>query len=294
MNYHHMKEKIPHGNATFPFMIHSIVTDESLIERLNWHWHNELEIFVVTEGEAEFHLNEQIYHVRKHDVLFINSNSLHSATGINNLPFDFFAVVFHPFLLDSSSNDDIQQKYLTPVYHKQILFQELLTSDTEWRNEVLHLLYEIKNLFEESSPGYELIIKAKLVTLWYVYLKHSEQPASVESKVNDYRILRIKTVLSYIQQHYQNKITLQDLAKITGLSEGQFCRFFKWMAKMPALEYINYYRINQSLSLLTDTDKSISEIASLCGFNNISYFNKVFLKFMHKTPSLYRKSMTRE
>ena len=230
MNYHHMKEKIPHGNATFPFMIHSIVTDESLIERLNWHWHNELEIFVVTEGEAEFHLNEQIYHVRKHDVLFINSNSLHSATGINNLPFDFFAVVFHPFLLDSSSNDDIQQKYLTPVYHKQILFQELLTSDTEWRNEVLHLLYEIKNLFEESSPGYELIIKAKLVTLWYVYLKHSEQPASVESKVNDYRILRIKTVLSYIQQHYQNKITLQDLAKITGLSEGQFCRFFNgWL-----------------------------------------------------------------
>lgn len=289
MNLTMMKEKIAHGNASFPLMVHHFSTDLALTERLNWHWHNELEFLVVTKGEAQFHINEHVYHVKQDDILFINGNQLHSATAVDSLPFHFFAVVFHPYLLDSISNDGIQQKYLTPVYQNQIHFPECISSESECHKEALSLLNGIKDLDLDQQHGYELMIKAKLLTLWCILLSHAKLTNAVLPKENDYRIARIKHVISYIQLQYHSKISIDELASLSGLSEGQFCRFFKEMMNLSAVEYINYYRITQSLSLLSDTDKSISEIASLCGFNNISYFNKVFLHFMHTTPTVYRK-----
>ncbi|WP_083461380.1 helix-turn-helix domain-containing protein [Cellulosilyticum ruminicola] len=74
------------------------------------------------------------------------------------------------------------------------------------------------------------------------------------------------------------------------ISQGQLCRFFKGMTQMSVIEYLNYYRISKSIQLLDSTDKQISEIALDVGFNNISYYNKIFKYYIHMTPMVYRKS----
>ena len=285
-----MKEKIPHGNSMFPLTIHEIQTDIEFSERLNCHWHNEIEFLVVTKGEAVFYINERSYHVKEGDVLFIHPNFLHSASAMDKSTFDFFAVVFSTSLLDSFLNDSIQQNYLSPIYHNDFMFNELLSSDDEWIQQIRFLLNKIRKLYLEQSICYELRIKACLFEIWSLLFSNSKNSDTLSKKDTDYRIERLKLVITYIEENYASKITLNELASITGLCEGQFCRFFKLMTRMSAVDYLNHYRIMQSINLLTTTTKSISEIAGLCGFNNISYFNKTFLKYMHVTPSSYRKS----
>ena len=72
------------------------------------------------------------------------------------------------------------------------------------------------------------------------------------------------------------------------VSEGHLCRLFKTVTKMSVIEYINFYRISISAKLLGETRREIGEVAGLVGFNNISYFNKVFRKYMQITPSEFR------
>ena len=78
------------------------------------------------------------------------------------------------------------------------------------------------------------------------------------------------------------------LAAYFHMSEGQFCRFFKSQIGMTAIEYLNYYRIGVACDMLKDGILPISEIATECGYNNISYFNRTFRKYMHCTPGEYR------
>jgi AraC-like DNA-binding protein/mannose-6-phosphate isomerase-like protein (cupin superfamily) len=289
MNKEFLKERITHGDALFPMDIHVSTQRAEIKEKLHCHWHEEFEFLVVTDGGAEFHINTANYKVHKGDGIFINTNQLHSASSIENLPCSFFAVVVSPVLLSSYTNDMIQQKYIDTVLDTEILFEPHIKAHTEWGDRILGLLSSIKDAYYKKDAAYELLIKTKLYEIWYQLLIHSCDTGIIKIKSNDYKVSRIKLILEFIQNNYSQKITLAELSGYINMSEGQFCRFFKKMAKMTAFDYINYYRINMSGILLKETDKKISEIASNVGFNNISYFTKTFRKFMHCSPVEFKR-----
>ena len=101
---------------------------------------------------------------------------------------------------------------------------------------------------------------------------------------------QIQEVIAFIQQHYQEDISLELLAQTIHISETQLCRSFKQLTGSTPFTYLKRYRIMKSCEWLDDSDKKISEICSLCGFNNISYYNREFLRIMKMTPSAYRKN----
>jgi AraC-like DNA-binding protein/mannose-6-phosphate isomerase-like protein (cupin superfamily) len=285
-----LKEKTPHGDTMFPLKVHVIDTDTRFRERLNYHWHDEIEFLVVTQGQADFHIDAESYRASAGELLFINSNRLHYATAVGNEPCAFFAVVFNPALLKSYNSDNIQLKYIDTVLNAEVIFSEHIQPCEEWEKRAIALLNDIRSLYCGLVPAYELQIKIKLYEIWFLLYSHSKSSGSVGSSGSDYRIARIKAILEYLQDRYQQKISLAELSGAFHMSEGQFCRFFKSMVKMPVMDYLNSYRINTSAALLLKTDKAISEIAGMVGFNNISYFNKIFRKYMHCSPSEYRKS----
>lgn len=84
--------------------------------------------------------------------------------------------------------------------------------------------------------------------------------------------------------------TLTKMAEHFHISKGHLCRFFKKMTNMTPVDYLNYFRVTKSARLLRDTDDAVSEVAVRTGFNNISYFNRTFRKYMHMTPGDYRKN----
>lgn len=100
---------------------------------------------------------------------------------------------------------------------------------------------------------------------------------------------RINKVCAYIQHHFSESITLTQLANMLHMSESNFCKFFKKAMNTTCSDYLNDLRINEACHMLLSTEDSIGRIAHACGFDSISYFNRVFLKKKMLTPSKFRK-----
>lgn len=286
--YNLLREQIAHGNALFPLMIHELKTDCSFKERVSCHWHDEIEILTVLKGQGEIHIDNRSYPLKEGCTVFIPSNHLHSITGKTGISFDFFAIVFDQAFLNSFLNDLIQQQYLDSVKSGETVFPEYIYPDQEWEKQIYYQLLEIRGIFNKKETAFELIIKAKLYVIWHLLYIHSGKKEMKPPQNTDYRIAVTKSIIEYIMKHYKGRISLTELSKQFTISEGHLCRFFKSMTKMSIVDYTNSYRINKSAELLRETDRDIGEIAGMTGFNNISYYNKMFRKYMHMTPTEFR------
>ena len=284
-----LQEQLPHGNAMFPFMIHEVSSDTRTEERIACHWHEEIEILVVTKGSAVLILNNDRYELKEGYVAFILPNHLHLVTALLGDTFDFYAVVFHPDLLSSFIQDVIQQQYFDSVLQENLLFTTVLSAQEAKEFGIADVLSDIYALFAKKEPCFELLIKARLYVVWSLYYLHGTSSASVSERTSDYRIALVKSIIDYIHTHYESQITLDILAAYFHLSREHLCRLFKKMTRMSPIEYLNFYRISTSTRLLRETDHEISDIALEIGFNNISYFNRTFKRYMHVTPGEYRK-----
>lgn len=289
-NHALLKELIPHGNMMFPLTVHEMDTDCRFDERIGCHWHDEFEILAVTSGTAQIHIDDECFNIKKGDAAVIPAGRLHMAIGKADIPFSFLAVVFHPSFLSSYSNDNIQQQYLDAVSDGQTTLPDLISGDTEWGQKTFQSLMEIGRIFSRRETGFELLIKARLFEIWYLLFIHAQKRKDRTVNNNDYRTILTKSIIEYIQTHYETGISLPELSKRFHISEGHLCRFFKSVTRMSVLEYTNAYRISVSANLLRETDLDISAVAGMTGFNNISYFNKIFRRFMYMTPTEYRKS----
>lgn len=100
---------------------------------------------------------------------------------------------------------------------------------------------------------------------------------------------RIRAVLSYVQEQFAFDISLREAARHAHLSESAFCKFFKRATGKTFSDYVNNVRLSHACSLLLGTDKPVAHIAVECGFENMAYFNRVFLKRRGVSPRLWRR-----
>lgn len=100
---------------------------------------------------------------------------------------------------------------------------------------------------------------------------------------------RINQILMYVEQHYKNEIKLGEAAKTVHLSESAFSKYFKRSMGKTFFDYVNEVRISRACTLLRETELAISEIAMASGFENLSYFNRIFLKKKNTTPYAFRQ-----
>ena len=289
MNQAQLKELEPHGSALFPLRVHEFISDPTLTERVAMHWHPECELLVVTVGQAQLHLNGATYSLKRNDIAIIQPDQLHGMTAEVGQPFGFFAVVFDPIFLQSAVPDRIQQEYL----NEPLQVATVLPTNNKLTKQLYHELLNIRALYFQQEAAYTLEIKGHLFIAWanLVQLAAHNQ---VKQLTGGVAVTETKAVIAYIQEHYSQPLTLTILATHFNLSKSHLCRLFKKTTKMSLTDYINTTRINQSTALLQDSEVAIGTIAGLVGFNNISYFNKLFQRRMHLTPSEYRQELTQK
>ena len=201
----------------------------------------------------------------------------------------FYALDFGRELISSYGNDDIQQKYISRQANGELIFRDHFKKDDAMWPHIEEPLEEIRALCSQKMAKNELLIKSNLLRIWHYLCLDAEATSFTLKKKDDERVRMIKQILQYIQENYARNLTLCGLAAYFHMSEGQFCRFFKSQIGMTAIEYLNYYRIGVACDMLKDGILSISEIATECGYNNISYFNRTFRRYMHCTPGEYQK-----
>lgn len=290
LSYHEycsLKEPIQHGSEGFPLRVYEISSYTWLKERIWCHWHDEIEFVLVTNGEADFQIDDVSYHMKEKDILMIPPNRLHFATQETGKAFDFIAVVFSVDFISPTHEDVIYQKYVAPFLNQQIIFQGAAGHEIE------EILYKIKKYYVKKPFGYELEIKTELYQLWSKlvrYVGNANENAEKVPLKSSTKAKQIKEVISYLKKHYTEIVSSKDISEQFHLSEGYLCRMFKDITGKTLTDYLNYYRVTMSTYLLLEADMEISQIALSVGFNNASYYNKMFRKYMNKTPGEFRKS----
>ena len=285
------EEKEKHGTAQFPVGLHKLEYPADTDVMFYVHWHQEFEFLVLTEGKVLFTIEDRKYVMNPGDIVFINSNYLHMAKNICGGVCSFYAIDFSYHVLNEDIHSIFSKKFIRPILNDKYVFPEFMPvsedEDKCWQKDIRNYLHEIGECPEHELEPFELMIRSRILAIWDILDKNcvrAQKDNDIESRYSE----RLEPVISYIKENYAYEITLGELAAILPMSEGQFSRVFKQTMKLSPIQYLMRYRILQSCKLLQDTEKKIGEIANLSGFNNISYFNRVFLNTIGCTPKEYR------
>ena len=285
-----LRERIPYPDISFPFCVWIDIFNQFLDYTVNCHWHYDFEYGYVLSGSVDYYINDTYVKLQKGDCLFVNSNMLHmgrQSEGCHDAV--MFTVTFPASLLSTNINSSVYTKYFQHIIEKQIE-GFAISSDNPRGQEIRTLLNELYAL-DASGDGYELNCLTRVIRLWIATLQHIEK-----NKDDLFRhtgsirhVERAKEILSYIHTHYQEKITVADIARDVNISRSECFRSFKRFMNKKPVEYINEYRLLNAAKLLRETEMSISDICMECGFESTSYFGKLFRHMYATTPLHYRK-----
>ncbi len=253
------------------------------------HAHTELEICFLLCGNAEFHINDRIFPLYEHDFIVIRPLALHQIQCCSNncrilfLQIDLFAF----------------QKYITGLSDVSFQFSNVMNN----RNHILYqrLYQSLRNIFYTAVEGnsvWRLTALQEVITILSILLSHYQTTSDEQEKqafsYDEYNQMRMLSVLEYINQHWQQSLTLTSVAETFSMNPSYFSRFFKNIMGIGFSNYLTHLRLKRSLSLLLDTDMHIIEIALECGFNDYKTYSRLFKKEFGYPPQIYRKMHIRK
>lgn len=266
---------------------------------IHWHWHDEIEFQYILQGHAYLTCDEDNITVSKGDIIFINQAVRHFVTPAGKDGVIYCSIVIHPSFILGLGQLELECKYINPIIANRSFGHLLITDNHRLYQQFLQLLKQLITLNEEHAAGYELLSKSCILQLWkllYDQLPVSQPaPSKITARTANQDAQRVKQAMTYIQEHFMEPVTLDDIADSILVSKSECCRCFKRTTGFSPFEYLMRYRIMESAKYMQrKTHESISEIAGAVGFNNTSYFNKVFKKYMDCTPTEYRQSLRKD
>ncbi len=246
-----------------------------------WHYHPEYELTYIVSGSGYRIVGNSHEHFSSGDLVLLGNNLPHTWWGKNEdgspseaIVIQFSSEFIEPFL---RLNEGQSIKELLAKSAKGIRFESdssmvenlMSLSETKELNSILSLLSLLQDLTEKPTANlcadsYHNVISKKFET-------------------------RINKVCTYIQNHYSKSISLKQVSDLVFMTESNFCKFFKKATSNTFSDYLNDLRINEACHLLLYSEDTVSKIAHDCGFESLSYFNRVFLRKKQLTPSGFRR-----
>ncbi|HEY0297889.1 MAG TPA: AraC family transcriptional regulator [Arachidicoccus sp.] len=241
-----------------------------------YHYHPEYEIVYVKEGSGTRHVGNHLSRYHSGDLVLIGSNLPHSGFGLHAadpheeivlqvrkeiLPIGLTEMEAVSLLLDRAKfGIAFSQKTQTSIGNA--LNKMLSQSPVQKYLSMLEIFYELA-----TAQDY-LLLNENIIQ---------------SSSINKHKA-RLQKIFTYVENSFAQEVDIEKVARIAGLSVPSFCNFFKKTTQITFTSFVNNYRIQQACMLLQQ-DKTIAEVCFECGFNNVTYFNKVFKSVMAKTPT---------
>lgn len=250
------------------------------------HWHHELEIQLIISGRAKYHINGVDYTVGEGSAIYIAPETVHMMQGEVPGTVGYDIVLLPQFLVHLLQEIHCDKHALPLTERRPDAF--VITPDRKESHGILEAMRKMYYM-ENSYPAYDIFLVEQFLGIWRNLL--SLFPASRQGGADageSLRDQRMKAMLSYIWEHYTQPITIQDIAASANISKSECFRCFSELSKTTPIEYVNQFRLLQAAQALTSTNKSISDICYMTGFNNTSYFTKKFREQYGMTPKAYR------
>ncbi|AGK98689.1 AraC family transcriptional regulator [Clostridium pasteurianum] len=252
------------------------------------HWHKEIEIIYLIEGQQRVGIDNNIYTLKEGDILLIGSGCIHyffhECTVNRRVVVQFSLSIFDNVLSEKGEGENI--KYIFDKT-KRVSNQW----DTVLKNKIEN---QLKVLIKENNKrenGYKLALKARLCDISVLLLRNL--PVEIdnyeEKTKHKENLKRLENVFNYIENNYNENLNLKKISCEMGFSMYHFSRLFKRYTGITFIQYLNDFRVTKVQWYLINHDITITEAAFKCGFNNIKTFNKVFKEIQGCSPSEYLK-----
>lgn len=293
------KEIYEHVNSDYPLAVYFVKPDEYFLNNIPWHWHEEIEIDVVKEGNAIFTIGDDVIKVPTGNAIIIKSNVFHAIKSEES-DCSIISIIFSSSILFSDMISAMSITYLNPFANSTDKVKFINPSDRIGKA-LFSYIEDIIDYNLNREYGYELLTKSALYQFWFLLVKDMPHKEFTRRNIENVDKIsadeeRIKDAITFIQHNYPDNISLEDIAASVFLSKSECCRLFKRTINLTPFEYLTRYRILQACDIMIKSqrnDESISYVASLVGFNSASYFNKLFKEYVGCTPTEFRnKSKT--
>lgn len=277
-------EQIEGMTTEYPYCLHKRDLTDFIIP---WHWHEELELGYIQEGTSKIITIGAEYIVRQGDGFFINSNVMdmkkNATPGERALEINH---IFHPIFLSGHFKSRFEKKYLTPVINNHQIEVYIIRRGQQIADKILANLCYLKDL--QANENMEFQTRNLLSEAWLLLLEDIRLNYKMNKTLKFEEPDRIRSMRSFIHNHYKDKITVAQIADAIGISEREAIRSFRKGLNQSPIEYLISHRLNEAKKMLLNSNLSITEICYQCGFSDSSYFGKSFRKAYGLTPREFR------
>lgn len=281
------EELLPGFTDDFPYIASRAELDKYPGRFVPWHWHRTVELFYMESGLLEYSTpgGKTLFPAGSGGM--VNANVLHMTRTMTQTENNIQLLhIFDASLLAGAPGSRIAKKFVAPLVTAPQLEIIPLFPENAAQQTILELIRKAFYLSDREF-GYEIKLRESLSEIWLLLFEQCGAMLSetkIQKKSND----KIKQLLIYIHEHYQEKITVPELAAAAYLSERECFRAFRDCLHMTPAEYIKSYRLQIACQLLAQGQESVTDVSHACGLGSSSYFGKVFREYTHRTPSEYR------
>ena len=304
-----LQETKQHGAVRFPFNLYPC-TIPGDFPQVALHWQESMELVFVKRGTGLVQVGAESCPARMGDIFIFTPGTLHALRQAEGQCMEYENIIFDMQMLIPKEGDTMSFNFFHRLQNFPEDFPVLIDRVPKAHRAVQICLDRIDDLRTTYPAGYYLGIKGWLYQLFFILESEILAPdkmreittcdlpqqknSAVSSRKNGYFKENTKEKLclitDYIANYYPQKISIEQIAAVCGFSSSHFMKFFKLYMGKPFIAYLNEYRLIRAAHLLCASDDDILAISLECGFENVSYFNRLFLREYHMTPSKFRQA----
>lgn len=281
-------ETVAYNNPLFPaYVVYGFLSSYPDYSSIS-HWHKDLEFILIKKGTMTYNVNGRLIELEEGSGIIVNSRQLHYGFSIEHNECEFICILLSPELLHV--NDWFYQNCIEPITENASC-PYLCLRRNGWMTSIMEKLDKIYESFgkipAKSSSYFELMDDYfAIMKMLYENLDIENQPRKPEP--SDLSCLR--NMITYIEEHYMERITLADIALSGACCKSKCSLLFKKYMRDTPINYITKLRLRKSLSTLLGTNSNITSIAYEYGFNGASYYCETFKKYYGMPPLIYKKN----
>lgn len=256
------------------------------IHMTNWHYHKQLELILILEGQLEVTLEKESFLLGPEDLIIIGASELHRDRNSKHLDYIVLQFDLEQFF-DSSSIPYMRYFAETraPLSQANYIYQQ----NDDVRRQTGNCIKQILAEATTKETGYELAVSILIKQILLLLLRSDSRKVLAEG--DNFDKIRLKPVLDYVEERLTDRIQVEEVCKIANMSYYYFVKYFKKTIGLSFTEYVNYRKVKRAERILLTKDLSISEVGERIGMPNMAHFYKMFKKYNNCSPKQFQRKM---
>jgi AraC-like DNA-binding protein len=256
------------------------------------HWHEYLEIALCLEGRGRFMFGRRAQPVEPGDIFLVDNSQPHVALPEAGESLRLLLVLFRPELVAAPGCRAFDSGYLAPFRSADEHSLERIPGSNPLAAELTPILHELGGIAACGDSQDRHLLDATLRRVLGVLVRHRRADAGAAGSIDAARREQIRPVLSYVEQHCRERVTLDEVAEVVHLSPSRVRHVFRDVSGVGFKEYATRVRLAEAKRLLLATDRSVAEVAHSVGYTNVHQFYAVFHRYGSMSPAEYRRHYT--